>query len=262
MSEAGVETADEEADRQILHTVNEHLTSDGKQSLDVLAQLSTALNAPSTDPETLAHALLTQTTHSQTLATHTETLSHLRTLLTTSLEDLRTTLSSITNEPAFAPPPASLPRQTADYVRQTKQLLPKLQEYSDRLAALPIAAAIADDAASASSPAKSPKHTRTRSRAQSSARPANPFAVPGAAAMYLASTGAGPLASGSLAALVAAEEEVSRMRGLVMRLEAQVRAYKDLPADREEARRLVREREGVLADMRERRDGRFEALVE
>ncbi|KAH7036456.1 hypothetical protein B0J12DRAFT_744362 [Macrophomina phaseolina] len=267
LDEADVETADEQADCQLLCTIKEHLTSDGKQSLDALAQLSTTLNAPSTDPETLAHALLTQTTQSQTLTIHTATLHHLRTLLTTSLAHLRATLQEITAAPAFASPPASLPRQTADYLRQTKQLLPKLQEYSDRLAALPISASLvdADDAPPSPTKPRSPKHTRTRSANANARHPLannNPLAAPGAAAAYLASPAAGPLSSGALTALLAAEEEVSQLRALVVRLEAQVRAYRDLPADREEARRLVRERETVLADMKERRDGRFEALVE
>ncbi|KAL0260029.1 hypothetical protein SLS55_005774 [Diplodia seriata] len=163
------------------------------------------------------------------------------------------------SEPAFAPPPPSLSRQTADYTRQTKALLPKLQEYADRLAALPLPAT--DDFAPPPSP-HSPKkltHTRTRSIPQ---RPANPFDAPGAAARYLAtSAGGGPLSSEALGELAAAEREVAGVRAAVARLEAQVRAYKDLPADRDEARRLVREREDVLAEMRERRDGGFEALV-
>ncbi|KAF9636230.1 hypothetical protein BFW01_g7125 [Lasiodiplodia theobromae] len=261
MSEAGVITADEEADKELLHIIEENLTSDGKRSLDALAQLSTILDSPSTDPEMLAHALLDLTTHAHTLTTHTATLSHLRHLLTADLHNLQETLRTITSLPAFAPPPPSLPRQTADYVRQTKALLPKLQEYADRLAALTLPSSSSSATADYAPPPspRSPKHTRTRSIPQ---RPANPFDTPGAAARYLASSaGGGPLSSEALGALVRTEREVADVRAAVARLEAQVRAYKDLPADREEARLLVREKEGVLAEMREKRDGEFEALV-
>lgn len=51
MDKAGVITADEEADKELLHIIEENLTSDGKRSLDALAQLSTILDSPSTDPE-------------------------------------------------------------------------------------------------------------------------------------------------------------------------------------------------------------------
>ncbi|OJD38090.1 uncharacterized protein BKCO1_5000196 [Diplodia corticola] len=269
MSEAGVGTADEEADKQLLHFIEENLTSDGKHSLDALAQLSTILNTPSADPELLAHELLATTTHTHTLTTHIATLSHLHDLLTTDLANLNQTLHTITTLPAFAPPPPSLSRQTADYARQTKALLPKLQEYADRLAALPLpggAATTLDDVYPPPSPAHSPTKKLTHARTRSIPRPANanPFDAPGAAARCLATGGGGgggPLSSEALAALAAAEREVADVRAAVARLEARVRAYKDLPADRDEARRVVREREGVLAEMRERRDGGFEALV-
>ncbi|KAL1618937.1 hypothetical protein SLS56_010354 [Neofusicoccum ribis] len=140
--------------------------------------------------------------------------------------------------------------ETADYVRQTKQLLPKLDEYATRLAAL--------GAADAPAPS-SPKHTRTRSAAAAS-KPPNPLAAPGGGSRALASA-AVPASTARLEALAAAEAEVAALRAGVARAEAQVRAFGDLPAGREEAVRVVREREAVLAGLRERRDGGFEALV-
>ncbi|GME35885.1 uncharacterized protein LTHEOB_4939, partial [Neofusicoccum parvum] len=168
MGEAGVATADEQADQQLLDTIAASLTSDGHQSLDALARLSTILNAPSPDPETLAHALLAPTTHQAHLTTHATALTTLRTLLARDLAALQHTLRTTTAAPALAPPAPSLPRQTADYVRQTKQLLPKLDEYATRLAAL--------GAADTPTPS-SPKHTRTRSAPAN--KPPNPLAAPG-----------------------------------------------------------------------------------
>lgn len=208
----------------------------------------------------LAHALLTLSTHHAHLTDHTSTLSTLRTLLAHDLQTLQTTLRFITSAPALAPPPASLPRQTADYARQTKQLLPKLQEYADRLAALPLPTTASAGGGGAEGRPASPtkqQHARTRSRGG----PANPYDTPGAAAQHLASAQAGPLSSANLHALARAEDEVAALRLGVARLEARVRAYRDLPPEREEARAVVREREAVLAGLRERRDGGFEALV-
>lgn len=141
-----------ESDAEILRAVASNLTPEGAQSLEVLAGLTVALDASNSDPETLAHSLIQQSQTSHRLTQHLTHLSTLSSYLETEHAHLRAQLDSLTTNPSFTTPPA-LPRQSADWNRQTKQLRAKVREYEDRLASLalqPGSAGAADAVSSAS----------------------------------------------------------------------------------------------------------------
>ncbi|KAF2086241.1 hypothetical protein K490DRAFT_66789 [Saccharata proteae CBS 121410] len=196
----------------LLGALTENLTEEGEISLNALAALTTALSATDAEPETLAHALISQTKHSHHLAIQQQTVSTLHAILGSDLQSLRAHLRSITSDPSFTAP-ANLPRQTADYTRQTKQFRPKLREYADRLNSLP---------------------------------------SPGSQAM----------SSASLDAVKEKELKMEELKKDVARMEARVKAFRDLPADRDEARQRVRARERELEALRRERDAGFGKLVE
>ncbi|PVI06999.1 hypothetical protein DM02DRAFT_667131 [Periconia macrospinosa] len=120
---------------KLLEAIKHNLTPDGQESLHALATTAVILNTPTTDPETLAHALISHTQTSQTL---TNNLAHVRTLqgyLKKQHALLREQLHTIQSDPAFATPP-TLQRQTTEQIRQTKHLRAKIREHEDRLMAL------------------------------------------------------------------------------------------------------------------------------
>ncbi|KAF2641366.1 hypothetical protein P280DRAFT_489754 [Massarina eburnea CBS 473.64] len=119
----------------ILATLRHHLTDEGLESLHALASTAIALNTPTTNPETLAHALIAHTSTSQTL---TNNLAHIRTLqsyLQHQQSLLRAQLTALQHDPAFSTPP-SIQRQTTEQVRQTKHLRSRIREYEDKLSSL------------------------------------------------------------------------------------------------------------------------------
>ncbi|KAF2685782.1 hypothetical protein K458DRAFT_430495 [Lentithecium fluviatile CBS 122367] len=122
-------------DEKILRTIEAHLSPEGSESLRALASTAVALNAPSANPETLAHALIANTSTSQTLSNN---LAHMQTLqdcLDRQHALLRTQLNELQTNPAFTAP-SSVQRQTTEQTRQTKLLRTKIREYEDKLAAL------------------------------------------------------------------------------------------------------------------------------
>jgi HAUS augmin-like complex subunit 1 len=115
-----------------LTKLSKALGAQGDASLDALASVTTALNAPDPSLYSLASTLSTQTQTSQTLAQQLQYLTQLQRALETELLSLRSQLQEL-RSPAFQPP-LSLQRQTLDWNRNTKQLRTKLSEYSDRVA--------------------------------------------------------------------------------------------------------------------------------
>ncbi|KAF2144720.1 uncharacterized protein K452DRAFT_306499 [Aplosporella prunicola CBS 121167] len=261
MEQADAAPADND-NAQLLSTIESSLTPAGHASLTAMAELTTTLHAPDTSPTTLAHALIAQNTHLAALTQQQAALLTLRNLLAQDLQYLETTHEELTTSPALAAPPA-LPRQTADFQRQTKQLAPKLREYEERLAAL--------RPPTVPSPAPSPSRATfalsaspTRSSAFLDRRPSSSTTASASSAAIAAAAASDALTSSSAALLHlrAAEDEALALRDEVAHLEGQVQAYRDLPPQREGARRLVRQREKMLEQLKAERDGRFEALVE
>jgi HAUS augmin-like complex subunit 1 len=128
--------ATKEADSKssTLSTLSNALDVHGHASLDALASVSTALDAPDPSIYSLASTFSTHTQTSQILAQQLLYLSQLQRALENELLSLRSRLQEL-RSPAFQPP-LSLQRQTLDWSRNTRQLRGKLSEYSDRLASM------------------------------------------------------------------------------------------------------------------------------
>ncbi|KAK8190868.1 hypothetical protein BKA81DRAFT_307016 [Phyllosticta paracitricarpa] len=228
---------DDDSNAAVVSAISSSFSPNGHCALDFLSSLTSSLPSSTYSPTALADALISQSTHSATLAAQQDALAHLRLQLAATLQDLRNAHELLSTDPALAPH-AALPRQTTDFVRQTKHLLPKLREYEERLAAL--AANCAPNAAARRSPAADDRHEPPT---------------------HLLSSPLNPFSASALAALVAQTRDVDALRQEVEASESQVRAFKDLPADRDEARRVVLAREAQLAQLRAERDVAFEGLV-
>ncbi|KAK7540674.1 uncharacterized protein J3D65DRAFT_616096 [Phyllosticta citribraziliensis] len=276
---------DDDSTAALVSSIESSLSPTGLRALDFLTRLTSSLPSSTYSPTALAHALISQSAHLASLSAHHDALAHLRLQLAATLHDVRATHDALTTDPALAPH-AALPRQTTDFARQTKHLLPKLREYEERLAALaagcPWSPANAASAArpstagstastgstlGAAAPPGSTSPTLSRRGANTAARRSPAAAAAGGAEddveppTHLLSSSLNPFSASALAALVAQTRDVDALRQEVEASESQVRAFKDLPADRDEARRVVRAREAHLAQLRAERDGAFEGLV-
>ncbi|KAJ4363766.1 hypothetical protein N0V95_000960 [Ascochyta clinopodiicola] len=123
------------SDAHILSTVRAHLTPEGAEALTALASTTIALSTPTSDPQTLAHALISHTIATQNLSNQ---LTHIQTLqqyLTKQHALLRAQLNELQTNPSFSAP-ASLQRQTIEQTRQTKHLRSKIREAESQLASL------------------------------------------------------------------------------------------------------------------------------
>ncbi|KAF2663480.1 hypothetical protein BT63DRAFT_430325 [Microthyrium microscopicum] len=124
--------ASKEQDATMMSAVESALDIDGKEALEVLADVATKLDAPKTDTYSIAETLCDRTQTSQILSQQLIHLTQLQKTLEAELTSLRAKLQEL-RSPAFQPP-LSLQRQTLEWSRNTKQLRAKLGEYSDRLA--------------------------------------------------------------------------------------------------------------------------------
>jgi len=118
----------------IVNQITSSLTKDGKSSLDTLSSLTAALNCASPDAKSLASSLVAEIQTSHSLTQSLMQLQHLQARLESELLSLRSQLNEVRSQ-AFQPP-MSLPRQTMEWNRNTKQLRAKLEEYESRLASL------------------------------------------------------------------------------------------------------------------------------
>jgi HAUS augmin-like complex subunit 1 len=118
----------------IVNQITSSLTGDGKSSLDALSSLTATLNCSSPDAKSLASSLLAEIQTSHSLVQSLMQLQHLQARLESELLSLRSQLNEVRSQ-AFQPP-MSLPRQTMEWNRNTKQLRAKLEEYESRLASL------------------------------------------------------------------------------------------------------------------------------
>jgi HAUS augmin-like complex subunit 1 len=130
-----VQASRDPEDAKILEAVQAHLTPEGSDALRALASTAVALDTTSTNPETLAHALIAHATMSQTLANNIAHVQTLQRYLDRQHILLRSHLNELQSNPAFSVPP-SLQRQTTEQARQTKHLRTKIREYEDRLLSL------------------------------------------------------------------------------------------------------------------------------
>jgi HAUS augmin-like complex subunit 1 len=124
-----------EDDERLLNKLKASLTPEGEQALNALASTVVALNIPTANPETIAHALIQHTITSQNL---TNQLAHIETLQSYLLKQqglIRTQLNDLQTNPAFTAP-SNLQRQTTEQTRQTKHLRTKIREHEDKLSSL------------------------------------------------------------------------------------------------------------------------------
>ena len=177
------------------------------------------LNTPAAKPETIAHALISHTSTSQTL---TNSIAHVETLqnyLRRQHSLLRAQLDALQSDPAFSTPP-SLQRQTTEQTRQTKHLRTKIREYEDKLSSLQASQRI-------------------------------PGSAPTPASKHVTSAEA-------IAEMLEQQAGLDALRERVEGLEGEVDQYAGLPADKESARKEVARLEVELDELRRRRDELFE----
>ncbi|KAH7094957.1 hypothetical protein FB567DRAFT_574845 [Paraphoma chrysanthemicola] len=208
-------------DELLLQTLQSNLPPSGAAALSALASTSIALNTPTADPETLAHALIQHTLTTQTLTTQLAHIDTLHAYLAKQTSVVRTQLHGLQNNPAFLTP-STLHRQTTEQTRQAKSLRTKIRDAEDKLSAL------------------QSSHAR------------NPTLTPG-------SKHAG--SAEALADMLEQQRALEELRGRVEGLEKEVSAFGGLPADREMARKEVAKLEVSVDEVRRRRDGVFEDLV-
>lgn len=94
-----------------------------------------ALNLPTANPESIAHALIQHTTASQNLTNQLQHIHTLQSYLDKQQALLRTQLHELQTNPAFATP-SNLQRQTTEQTRQVKHLRNKIREHEDKLSSL------------------------------------------------------------------------------------------------------------------------------
>ncbi|KAI4697981.1 uncharacterized protein J4E84_001115 [Alternaria hordeiaustralica] len=124
-----------EVDERILSRLQASLTPEGEQALDALASTAVALNLPTANPESIAHALIQYTTASQNLTNQLQHIHTLQSYLDKQQALLRTQLHELQTNPAFATP-SNLQRQTTEQTRQVKHLRTKIREHEDKLSSL------------------------------------------------------------------------------------------------------------------------------
>ncbi|KAI4634333.1 hypothetical protein J4E83_001651 [Alternaria metachromatica] len=124
-----------EVDERILSRLQGSLTPEGEQALDALASTAVALNLPTANPESIAHALIQHTTASQNLTNQLQHIHTLQSYLDKQQALLRTQLHELQTNPAFATP-SNLQRQTTEQTRQVKHLRTKIREHEDKLSSL------------------------------------------------------------------------------------------------------------------------------
>ncbi|KAK3060893.1 hypothetical protein LTS18_007469 [Coniosporium uncinatum] len=215
-------------DTTIVAALTTNLPTEGKQHLDILAVSTIALDAPDSHPSTLAHSLVSHTMTAHTLSNHLAYLTTIQSHLQSRLQELRSLLNEVRSD-AFKPS-RDLPRQTADWTRNTKILRAKIGEYTDRLASL-----LGSDVYS--SPSKSP-----RKRAGTIEDRA-PEGV-------------------DWEDIVRMEQSVLSLRKELEELVTRVERFHDLPPDKEDARKEVERKMRELERLRRQRDGLFEGLVD
>ncbi|KAH6873307.1 hypothetical protein BKA58DRAFT_164545 [Alternaria rosae] len=124
-----------EVDERILSGLKASLTPEGEQALDALASTAVALNLPTANPESIAHALIQHTIASQNLTNQLQHIHTLQSYLDKQQALLRTQLHELQTNPAFATP-SNLQRQTTEQTRQVKHLRTKIREHEDKLSSL------------------------------------------------------------------------------------------------------------------------------
>lgn len=189
-----------------------------------LSTLAIELNAPSCDAHSIIETVTNLTLTQQTLTQSLIRLAQLQRRLETHLQSLRSANHELRSESFQAP--RELARQTLDWNRNTKQLRSKITEYIDRLGTL--------------------------NPSQGSPSPYNSPRKPGRS---------NTVSLTPVEEIVAKEKRVLELGEKVRKLEEQVKAFKGLPKDKDDARREVEKIRKENERLRRKRDELFEGLV-
>lgn len=220
---------------EIMQTIQQQLSPDASQHLQELAEASVHLNAADTQPTTLAHATIALTSLSATLAEQLAHVESLQSFVATHESQLLATLEELRSMQASSAASANLPQQTQQLTAATKQLRSKLTEYTTRLAAL--------------------------QENDGGATPYSSAVASGGVARGRQEKKGTMLSTASLRMLNELEAEVESLVENMTTLEGEVEAYKGLPTDRNEARKVVRSLERETEALRRRRDDLFGRMV-
>lgn len=190
-----------------------------------LSTLAIELNTPSCDAHSIVETVTNLTLTQQTLTQSLLRLTQLQRRLETHLQALRAANHELRSESFQAP--RELARQTLDWNRNTKQLRLKITEYNDRLGTL-------SPSQESPSPYNSPRRNHSRSNTVSLT---------------------------PVEEVVEKEKRVLELGEKVRELEEQVKAFKGLPGDKDDARKEVEKIRKENEKLRQKRDRLFEGLV-
>ncbi len=128
--------AKEEADHnaELLSSIEENLSREGRSALDAMAELSVQLNQPLPSASKLGSRILDLQTASFNLSQASDRISILERHLNTELSTINTLILDLQSE-AYSSP-SEIAKQTTDYQRRAKALASKLPELKDRVSSL------------------------------------------------------------------------------------------------------------------------------
>ncbi|RFU31967.1 hypothetical protein B7463_g4359, partial [Scytalidium lignicola] len=119
---------------ELLSSLEEDLTKEGRSSLEALANLSVALNQPFPDTESLGHSIVGLQVASYDLEQASDRVAILENFLNKELEQINAIIKDLQSDAYQAP--SDLAKQTMDLQRKTKVLAAKIPEARDRKASL------------------------------------------------------------------------------------------------------------------------------
>ncbi len=123
---------EQDANNEILKSIEEALTREGQAGLEALSSLTVALNQPTPDIEKLGRGIIDLQITSNSLEQTSDRISILEAHLNSELESINVLIKDLQSD--VYSPPADLAKQTIDYQRKIKVLSSKLPDLRDRVA--------------------------------------------------------------------------------------------------------------------------------
>ncbi|PGH00312.1 hypothetical protein AJ79_08243 [Helicocarpus griseus UAMH5409] len=117
---------------ELLDTIESNLDDKGAKFLDELAETAVLLGMFTPDINEIGHRIVDLTREEFDAAEQVRKIESLQRYLERELEALRAQMEELKNEERYETP-AELPAQTADWIRGTKLLSAKVEEYHDRI---------------------------------------------------------------------------------------------------------------------------------
>lgn len=123
-----------DADRELLETLEENLSREGREALGMLAEMSALLNVPVPDVEKMGRKIVDIQTEVFQLGQASDRITVLENHLKAELQNINKIVESLQSEKYQ--PPSDIAKQTNDYQRRTKALSAKIPELKDKVKAL------------------------------------------------------------------------------------------------------------------------------